>query len=143
VRTPSDFEKLRAHLRALDSAVETFCKRNGFVEQTTALGRYPRRRLTRVGKVNLFIDLQIDSLDEDAYLTTAASDLPYSMGAGAWCDRGDHRTGKTVWCFQGVRFRQVSTHFLKKLEDAFALIDGWDEAYLETYGVRSSVGRRQ
>ena len=45
--TLEQFDRLREHLSGLDAMVERFCKEYGYEERTTALGRYPRRRVSR------------------------------------------------------------------------------------------------
>lgn len=138
---PEDFEALSAHLAALDPIIDAFCQKHGFVQQTSpSLGRYPRRRMTRTTDVNLIIDLQMDVDDAGEYYSSFSPELPYSMGAGAWIDRGKTRySAKWVKCFQGVPFSQLSTRLASELEKALSAIDGWDSDSLEMNGERSTI----
>jgi hypothetical protein len=83
-KTPSleEFARLREHLLGLNPVIGRFCQEYGYEEQTTSLGRYPRRCIRREGEVNLFFDLQMNLDEEGDYCQQFDPSLTYSMGAG-------------------------------------------------------------
>lgn len=139
VLTPAEYESLSEHLVALQPFIDAFCLRHGFVEQKTALGRYPRRRINRVREVSTYIDLGMDLDEHGACFESFFPEVPYSMGAGAWFDVGKTRCGKGIWCFRGLPFCELLGRFEQELENALSAVDGWNREYLEGSGERSPI----
>lgn len=142
-KTPTleEFARLREHLSGLDATVEQFCKKYGYVERTTALGRYPRRYIRRPGEVNLFFDLQMDLDGEGEYFQRFDPSLPYSMGAGAGMDIGLERHSIIFLCFQKLPFSNVEKQLWDYLVAGHSKMSGWNKDYLLKEGKKSPIAR--
>lgn len=137
--TPQDFERLRAHLSRLDEPVKRFCQDYGFSERTTGLGRYPRRRVCRYGKVNLYIDLQMDLDPEGEFFHEFNLELPYSMGGGVWIDVDQTRYSIAFPCFNGLPFSELERSFWSRLVECYGKLETVTFEYLIEKGEKSPV----
>jgi hypothetical protein len=142
-RTPTleQFARLREHLSALNPIFERFCREYGYVERTTALGRYPRRYIRRSTEVNLFFDLQMDLDDEGEYFQQFDPSLPYSMGAGAGMDIGLERHSIIFMCFQKLPFFDVEKKLWNFLIEGHSKMSGWNKDYLLKEGKKSPIAK--
>jgi hypothetical protein len=139
IPTLEQFAQLREHLSALNPMFERFCKEHGYEERTTALGRYPRRYIQRLGEVNLFFDLQMDLDSEGEYFQQFDPSLPYSMGGGAWFDVEHVRHSIGFLCFQKVPFFEVEKQLWNYLAAGHNKMAEWNKGYLLKEGKESPI----
>jgi len=139
--TLEEFARLREHLACLDTTFERFCKQNGYEERTTALGRYPRRRVCRYGEINLYVDLQMDLDEEGEFYQEFNPRIPYSMGAGAWVDINQVRHGVGFWCFQKLPFSDVEKQLWNYLVESHKKMSDWNKDYLLKEGEKSPIAK--
>ena len=140
-KTPTleQFAHLREHLSSLNPMFERFCREYGYEERTTALGRYPRRRVCRYGEINLYLDLQMDLDEEGEFYQDFNSQLPYTMDAGAWLDINRMRYGTGFLCFQKLPFSEVEKLLWNYLLDGHSKMSGWTKDYLLKEGEKSPI----
>lgn len=142
-KTPTleEFARLREHLSSLNPTFERFCQQYGYEEQTTALGRYPRRYIRQSGEVNLFFDLQMDLDDEGEYFQQFNPSLPYSMGSGGWIDIEQIRHGIIFECFRKIPFFDLEKRLWDYLIAGHSKMSGWNKDYLLKEGKKSPIAK--
>jgi hypothetical protein len=140
-RTPTleEFAQLREHLLSLNPVFGRFCLEYEYEEQTTSLGRYPRRYIRREGEVNLFFDLQMDLDNEGDYFHQFDPSLTYSMGAGGWVDFEQMRHGIIFDCFQKTPFFDVEKRLWDYLIAGHSKMSSWNKDYLLKEGKESPI----
>lgn len=139
--TLEEFTRLREHLSSLNPTFERFCREYGYVERTTALGRYPRRRIGRYGEINLYLDLQMDLNEKGEFYREFNPQLPYSMGGGAWFDINQMRYGAGFWCFQKLPFSEVEKQLWNYLVEGHGKMGNWNKDYLLKEGEQSPIAQ--
>lgn len=140
--TPEEFARLCEHLSSLNPMFERFCREYGYEERTTALGRYPRRRICRYGEINLYFDLQMDLDEEGEFYQEFNPQIPYSMGAGAWVDIDLVRYGGIgFWCFQKLPFSDVEKQLWGCLVAGQSKMSDWNKDYLLKEGKKSPIAQ--
>jgi hypothetical protein len=142
--TPTDeeFARLRTHLANLDPIFERFCREYGFYEvknEANLLGRYPRRKINRDGKVILTFDMEMDLDEEGEYFREFNPSLPYTGGAGAWVDLEHWRYAKGLTCFQKLPFFEVEKTLWQHLASSYETIKNWDVNLLVKEGRKTSL----
>ena len=105
------------------------------------MGRYPRRRVCRYGEINLYLDLQMDLDEEGEFYQEFNSQIPYSMGAGAWVDVNQVRHGVGFWCFQKLPFFEVEKKLWDCLVAGHSKMSGWNKDYLLKEGKKSPIAK--
>ena len=140
-RTPSleEFAGLREHLLGLNPVFERFCQEYGYEEQTTSLGRYPRRYIQREGEMNLFFDLQMDLDNEGDYFQQFDPSLTYSMGAGGSVDIEQMRHGIIFECFRQMPFFDVEKRLWDYFVAGHSKMSGWNKDYILREGKKSPI----
>ena len=137
----NEYVLLRNHLYSLDAGIMSFCQDYNFSEQLTGIGRYPRRRLVQYGEVNFYFDLQMDLTKNGKRYEQFYSEIPYSLGMGAWLDIEDDRLSHNKWCFQGRPFSEFKNRIRDELEIYYAQVDTWTVDWLRKEGQRSIVSK--
>lgn len=137
--TEEEFTKLRVHLSSLDPIFERFCKEYGFSEITTALGRYPRRRIVRYEEINLCFDMEMDLDDKGEYFREFHPSLPYSGGGGAWVDIDCWRYSMGCLSFQKLPFFEVEKTLWNHLVSSYEKMKNWDADFLVKEGRKTPI----
>jgi len=137
--TPEQFQKLGEHLLEIDPILENFCKEHYFVQTTTGLGRYPRRRIGYEREINLYFDLQMEMDEHGQFFTQFVSDIPYSLTTGGWIDINGFRYGKTATCFRQVPFVVLKQNLSSYLQHEYNVISQWTVNTLEQEGRRGEL----
>ena len=137
---PEDYIKLSEPLSIFQSTFDAFCKRHGFKQQKTAIGRYPRIRIVRERECNLYFDLQMDVNDQGKHFEKLTPNTPFSMGAGAWIDLEDKRYGHNITCFEAMPFQSVSMELMDHLNNGFTEIRPWTKQRLLQQGKMHQMG---
>lgn len=109
------------------------------MEQSTGLGRYPRRRLNRYGPVNLYFDLQMDLAEDGSYFQEYFAEIPNSLGAGAWIDKPPFRYSIARSVFQRLAFQDIENRLHGCLESAYNELGTITPDYLVKQGNRSPL----
>jgi len=85
--TEEDYERLGAHLAAIDAPLATFATSHGYTLYPPRYGgRYPNRRLTQHGTVIRSIHISMDSAPNGQRFDRFFPDIPYIIWGGAWVD---------------------------------------------------------
>lgn len=137
--TPEDFLKLGEHLATVDELLLSFCKDNGFFRNIRCEGRYPRRRLEKLGHVNLFFDLQMEKTAEEGFYSTYFPEIPYSLACGAWFDISCTRYSKVLLVFEKEPFVSIAKSLRFALYENLEILKLWDEDYLVAHGTVSNI----
>ena len=137
--TPEQFEEISQSLDVVQPLFDEFCLSEEFVQQTTATGRYPRKRITKHGDINYYIDLQMDLDCDNKYYEAYTESTPFSMGLGAWLDERGERYSMRKWAFQSVPYSSMIKRLKEDLDKAMQYFHGIDEDSLRSQGEKSSV----
>ena len=144
--TENDFTALGQHLEPLNPIVAAFCKKHGFERVVgPSVGRYPRIRLRRVDAITRWIDLCLGLDDAGQRFTSFTPDLPYELSAGGFFDEvaagpSEWRYQKAVVIWPALPFSDVADKLAEALESGVAALQEWDATFLETEGLRVSLG---
>jgi hypothetical protein len=142
----SAFDALNEHLAEVRPVVDEFCASHGFdYVDRRSLGRYPRIRIEKTNVVTMWFDLWMELDREGNRVETFRRELPYELSAGAYIDRPDgsrfgRRFQKSLLCFSGRPFEEVSSTLLREMQKGLLAIDVWDEKYLEDNGQEIQLG---
>lgn len=142
----ADFAALNEHLKEIRPIFDDFCARNGFVYvDRKSLGRYPRIRIERPGKTNIWFDLWMEFDKNGQRVERFKRDLPYELSAGAYVDVQDGskfgtRFQKAIQCFSGKPFNQISALLQSEMETKLPTLEAWDAQYLEDNGEKVNLG---
>lgn len=140
------FLALNEHLKEMRPIFDAFCARHGFsYVNPLSLGRYPRIRIEKSGAVNIWFDLWMELDEHGRRSEQFRRELPYELSGGAYVDVQDGskygvRFGKSLQCFGGIPFEEVSALLPQELEKHLPTLEGWDDQYLKAHGQRKLLG---
>jgi hypothetical protein len=135
--SPEAYQRLGQHLSVVDPIIEEFCRDTGFARRTTGVTRYPIRRLDRHGEVSWFIELRMDEDERGERFDRFFPDVPYTLGGGAWMDRGGHRYfDVSVITFTRLPFQQIPSRLASDLRQTWERIRHFTPDYLIALGPR-------
>jgi len=138
--TEEEYELLGKHLEVCDPAFGHFCSTEGFkIQGKSVTGRYPRKRLMKYGSPNYFIDLWMDDDVNGKPYHEYFPDIPYSLAAGAWCDKNGIRYTHRFIKFSGRPFSQMKNHIASELESVVEELYQFDQDYIFREGKQTSL----
>lgn len=115
-----DYERLGAHLTALDAPLSDWAEARGFTRYIY-IGRYPERRCYRyTTSPQVFLSVSLQRTDTGERFDEYRPDLPYSACLGFFLPRPDTRC-KRVILFHHVPFERLQRDLLLLLEP----VDGY------------------
>jgi hypothetical protein len=136
----ADFAALNEHLEEVRPIFDAFCATHGFVYiNRSALGRYPRVRIARMGETEIWFDLWMEEDKDGNRFEQFRRDLPYELSAGACVVMHDDskygtRFSKIMLCFAAKPFDEVGAVLQSEMEKHLPTLETWDAQYLEDNG---------
>jgi hypothetical protein len=140
------FEKLRKHLDRVFPIIEGFCASSGYkIIDSKSLGRYPRIRIEKEGKINRWIELWMELDENGKRYEQFFEEVPYELSAGAYIDILDktkygHRFQKSFVLFSHRQFKDVPTTIIEGLKKSDEILTSWNKAFLKADGQKVELG---
>ncbi len=97
LNTQEDYERLGAHLAAIDAPLADFAAAHGYtVYPPLSGGRYPNRRITQEGELRRSIQISMANMPSGERFDHFFPEIPYTIFGGAFID--DHQQHKRWHC---------------------------------------------
>jgi len=144
--TEEDFEKLGEHLKTVKPIIKNFCNKYEFVfVPQSSIGKYPRVRIEKSSKIQLWFDLWMELDVSGKRFTKFFPTIPYELSAGGYIDVEDgtpygHRYQKAFVCFANKPFNEVTDILLEELENNYWILSKWSINFLKVEGEKIQLG---
>lgn len=140
--SPEAYKRLGLHLTETDAIIGEFCVETGFQVQSDGISRYPMRRIILSRSVQWWVELRMDDDEDGNRFDHFFPEIPYSLFAGAWLDRGVYRyCAPRVDVFWRLPFRLVVPQLAIRLREAWKSVQNITPDDLTSLGPKAILGQ--